>query len=485
MRSRLLLICLFVGWFLTRSASANMLDGPPIVLSQGEQKILTIPDLRRFSIGSPILRATPPPQFKRDPGKNLLMIKGVSPGLTDLVVWKDDGTVEKRSVQVLKGGRDELSPALLRSLSRLNEVEILFTGKGAVLRGEVQSHKEAEILNGITKSFPDLIHDETEINEELLHQATADLRKWIDTSQLGGRLTLGQTGAQLWIRGTASSPSDKQSLIRKAKAIFGGVQVELDTLPDHAPTVYFRVFLLELKRNHFQTLGLSWPLGIPDAVQITSGSIQDLMQIHLAIQSLEGTGHARILSKPEVVVRAPGEAELFVGGELPIQIQNRYFSNVSWKNYGLTLKLKVSHVTGEKIRLDIFTELSHLDPQISQSQVPGFQSNRMKTQVDATFGAPLLLSGLLQQKVREEVKGLPILKNIPVLGALFGSTDYLNEQSELVAILYPGLAPPPVKIGHRFNTVGSEKIPAPRNWKNPTVKTKPGESENYPWNLLE
>jgi pilus assembly protein CpaC len=53
-----------------------------------------------------------------------------------------------------------------------------------------------------------------------------------------------------------------------------------------------------------------------------------------------------------------------------------------------------------------------------------------------------MLSGLLQDKIREEARGLPFLRNIPVLGALFGSEEFLKDRSELVVILLPTTSPP-------------------------------------------
>lgn len=466
----------------TAAEALAPLQRAPIIIAQGEQRVVRIPDLKRFSIGSPILRALPLQS------KETLLLKGISPGITDLLVWKQDGSFESRSVQVVKISREEIPPALLKGLTRLSEAEVLFTGKGVVLRGEIQTMNEAAILSGLNRLFADQIQDETELSESLLQAGSLRLQNWLSSSRLSTKLRIEKIGAQLWVRGSTETPEEKSALQRKARAVFAGVQTDIEALPDHAPTVYFRVYLLEIKRNHFHSLGLSWPQNIQDAFRVTTGAIQSSQQINLALQNLEGTGHGRILSKPELVVRAPGEAELFAGGELPIQMQNRYFSNVTWKNYGLTLKLKVSNVTGERIRLDIFTEVSHLDSNISQDRIPGFQSNRMKTQVDARFGVPLLLSGLLQQGLREEVKGLPFLRNLPVLGLLFGSEDYLNEQSELVAILYPHSTPPVVPTGSvesRFRSLPKGRIPPPRNWISPSEERELRDSKEYPWNALE
>jgi pilus assembly protein CpaC len=225
--------------------------------------------------------------------------------------------------------------------------------------------------------------------------------------------------------------------------VFPRAEVELSSLPDGAPTVHFRVYLLEMRRSRFGTLGLSWPASVPGAFQVDLGAIREALSLELAIQALEGEGSVRVLSNPELVVRAPGEAELFAGGEIPVRSTSKFRSDVTWKAYGLTLKLKVTHAAGDRVRLEIATEVSHLNPQVVDDPIPGLQSNRMRTQVDARFGEPLLLSGLLQEGTREQARGLPVLRRLPVLGRLFGSEDYLNERSELVAILVPRSSPPP------------------------------------------
>jgi pilus assembly protein CpaC len=137
------------------------------------------------------------------------------------------------------------------------------------------------------------------------------------------------------------------------------------------------------------------------------------------------------------------------------------------------------------VRLDILTEVSHLDPQIAVGKVPGLQANRMKTQVDAQYGRPLLLSGLLQQNLRTEARGLPALRNIPVLGALFGSEDYLNEKSELVAILVPSNELPKNPMERITRILPKGPMPSSRVPADPAQERALQESSNYPWNVLE
>ena len=195
-----------------------------------------------------------------------------------------------------------------------------------------------------------------------------------------------------------------------------------------------------------------------------------------------------MLSQPELVVRAPGDAELCAGGELPIKTNTQYSSQLFWKSYGLTLKLHVTEVTSKQVRADVFTEVSHLDQSNTLDDLPIVQANRMKTQVDAEIGKPLLLSGLLQQDSREQAKGLPFLRKLPVLGKLFESRDYLEARSELVAVLYPTFNLQ-LENTQKWSTPGTRFprgiAPIPRI-SSPTLKRAvQKEIDNNPWVVFE
>lgn len=472
-----------------KSPPADFKEGPPLILGQGEQRILRIEGLSKFSIGSDIVRShpLPTPNGRKIPGaESKLLLKGVRPGASDLWIWKTDGTSEYRAVHVEKSTLEAPSSALDRALSRLEEVEILRSGTGIILRGEILSSSEGARVAAIAQGFSKEVHDETEAALPYLDDSQTRLQAWLRTSTYSTRLRIERVDRNIWLRGSIERPNEQDAVRRRAKAIFPLIQFDVESLPDAAPTVHFKVFLLELKRSGFTRLGVEWPIGQEGAFSLTTRGLQNLLKLDLAVHALEGEGLLKVLSNPELVVRAPGEAELFAGGEIPIKVESRFSANVSWKKYGLILNLKVTHVAGDKIRLDISTEVSHLDLSIStDGKIPGLQANRMKTQVDARYQVPLLLSGLLQQDMREEARGLPFLRRIPILGALFGSDDYLNERSELVAILLPSGTPPPAPMHHFHALSPRGAVPPPRNWVDPREEQALRESPNYPWNALQ
>jgi Flp pilus assembly secretin CpaC len=414
-----------------------------------------------------------------------LLIKGVAPGISDLWVWKDDGESEHRTVRVEKTSVSELAPGLEKALGRLDETEVLLTGAGVVLTGQVTSVRESARIRALLDAFAKDVRDETEPADALLKDAESRIDRWIQANPAARGLKLEREGKALFVRGALEAPSRRAWAERELRRLYPMVNLELDSLPDTDPTVHFRVFLLELKKSRFHTLGLSWPAAQAGAFRVTTSGIEDALSLDVALNALEGDGSLKILSNPELVVRAPGEAELFAGGELPIHARSAYYSSVTWKNYGLTLHLKVIQSSGERVRLEIFTEVSSLDPSISQDDIPGIQANRMRTQVDARYGTPLLLSGLLQQNIREQAKGLPLLRRLPVLGALFGSEDYMNERSELVAILLPASAPPANPMDRLIRLTPKGVAPPPRQWLSPEQERALRQSPEWPWNALQ
>jgi pilus assembly protein CpaC len=468
---------IFLSLLCTIALAQSETESPPVYLGVGEQRLLNLPGLKKFSIGNPIIKTT------NAPGQDRLLIKGIQSGVTDLWVWKSSDQTEHRSVVVEKVHETN---SLLKALSQLQDVEIIYAGGSIILRGEVNNIKESAKIEAAALGFPKQIINETLLSENLLNSGAQDLEKWLANSPHKNSLRLERIGKSLWIRGGIANPKEKSKIEAEIHHIFPATEIEINSFPDHAPTIHFKVYLLELKKNQFSAFGIKWPDFQEGAFRVTTSSISDLLQLNLTLNELEGDGDARILSTPELVVRAPGEAELFAGGEIPVKMQRLHFENVLWKSYGLKLKLKVTHIAGSSVRLDIEAEVSHLDQTIGVDKIPGIQSSRMKTQVDANMGMPLLLTGLLQSGTREQARGLPFLRSIPLLGLLFGSEDYLNERSELVAILLPSSQPPAAPM-QRIHPHGFPQgpVPPPRDWLSLKKIQALQSSAQYPWNVFE
>lgn len=480
----ILLAILGTQLVLASNVTQAPIEKPEILLGLGEQRLVLFPGLNRYSIGDSFIFRTLRVDKKIPQSEDSLLLKGVAPGVSDLWIWLRNGTAIHRSIRVVKWKESDVSVPLMKAAAPLEEVEVIPTGKGLLIRGEIASVKELLHVETIKRAFPDETRDITSLSPPLLNLGLTRLKAWLESASDLQMLRVESYADTPWIRGSVSSAAELASIKRASLAVFPRIEFDVSALPDAAPTVSFRVFLLEAKRDEFTSFGLNWPEQ-SQAFQIMPWGIENTMKIDVALQALAKNGSVRVLSKPILAVRAPGEAELFSGGELPVVHQSRYGSKVEWKKFGLTLKLIVTHFAGNRVRLEVQTEVSEIDAQIAADQVPGLRANRLRTQIDAEFGRPLLLSGLLHEGWREQARGLPILRDIPILGALFGSEDFLNEQSELIAILLPHSQPPPAPM-HRFESswpVG--RVPAPRNWISPSEERALENDFDFPWNALQ
>ena len=456
-------------------ATSETLHGAPLFLEVGEQRILTFPKINRFSVSSSKIM-----HYVRIAGQNAILIKALKPGLATLFVSTAKNASETHSIRIEAKKNSPYPHALLQALNLIQTTEVIDGGDRYLLRGQIHSLTEAHAVANLKERFPTFILDETTRSPTELARTARNLKK-ILASHPG--VVLEASEGTLVVRGGISTSTLKDSITRQIHTIDPLVLVELQTVKDTDPTLYFKVFLLEVKKELITQLGMEWPPTRPATLNL-SGQFLAGDSIDLTIHALTQKGLVRVLSSPELVVKAPGQAELFAGGEIPIRQHTKNSDSVTWKNIGLSLKLDVKEYGGERVRLTIETEMSHRDESLGNDQIPGIQTNRIKTLVDGTLGKPLLLSGLLQEDLRSTTKGIPGLSAIPVLGSLFSSEDYQNSRSEFVAILLPERNLP----SHPMERISSDYprgyLPVPRNHLSLEDKDQVKQSANYPWNVL-
>lgn len=162
---------------------------------------------------------------------------------------------------------------------------------------------------------------------------------------------------------------------------------------------------------------------------------------------LEGNNLARVLAKPELIVQAGETAEFLVGGEVPIPVaQNENTITVEYKEFGVRLKFSPIITESGEIQMTVAPEVSNIDPYAGVAtggiEVPGFRSRKAATTVTLAEGQSFVIGGLLQDNISTNVKKIPLLGDIPILGALFRSTSYEKDQTELAILVTPTFVEP-------------------------------------------
>ncbi|WP_319380751.1 type II and III secretion system protein [Thiomicrorhabdus sp.] len=162
---------------------------------------------------------------------------------------------------------------------------------------------------------------------------------------------------------------------------------------------------------------------------------------------MEGNQLARVLAKPELIVQAGETAEFLVGGEVPIPVsQNTDAITVKYKEFGVRLRFSPVITDSGEIQMTVAPEVSNIDETAGQSTgsitVPGFRSRRASTTVTLAAGQSFVIGGLLQDNFSSSVSKIPLLGDIPIIGALFRSTTYEKNQSELAILVTPTFVDP-------------------------------------------
>lgn len=162
---------------------------------------------------------------------------------------------------------------------------------------------------------------------------------------------------------------------------------------------------------------------------------------------LETNGLAKVLAEPTLVTLSGQEARFLAGGELPIPLSSTFGQvQVEWKKFGIQLQFTPTVIAGDTIHLAMMTEVSEIDSTlaitIGGSSVPGLTTRRSETTIRLGDGQSFAVAGLLSDKTRSTIERVPFLGSLPILGALFRSTEFRRDETELLVIVTARLAAP-------------------------------------------
>jgi pilus assembly protein CpaC len=208
--------------------------------------------------------------------------------------------------------------------------------------------------------------------------------------------------------------------------------------------------------NPFSLLGQA----LSEGQSFQFGSLKQGNSVEGVIRAMERTGMIRTLAEPNLTAVSGESAKFLAGGEFPVPVARDKDGNVQieFKPFGVGLGFTPVVLSEGRISLRISTEVSEITGEnafVSQGGVvfdsngnllsvpgitiPGLRVRRAETTVELPSGGSLVMAGLLQQQLKQNIDGIPGLKNVPVLGSLFQSRDYQNGETELVVIVTPYL----------------------------------------------
>ena len=186
------------------------------------------------------------------------------------------------------------------------------------------------------------------------------------------------------------------------------------------------------------------PHGKGNGILVPASSISGAIGSCLAatLQAFERTGLLRTLAEPTLTAISGETADFLAGGEYPIPTADKNNTiTVTYKKFGVSVAFTPLVMAESRISLKVSSEVSELtnDGAVTTTNfaIKALKVRRANTTVELPSGGSMVIAGLISDATRQSIEGLPGLKNLPILGALFQSRDFKKAETELVIIVTP------------------------------------------------
>ena len=362
----------------------------------------------------------------------------------------------------------------------------IFIGSPKVANAVVRSPRKLFILaleNGQTTiTALDSAGKQIAVIEVSTGKNIVELGQILKTAMPSSNIAVRTVSNTIILTGSVDSPGEAQQALDIAKGFVGssggwwtgtgeGSVVNSISIRTR-DQVMVRVTVAEIQRNVLKTLGVTssqasggWgSFSSANSPTLNGGQGLGANVLNLGngnfggtLQAFERSGVGRILAEPSVTAVSGESAKFTAGGEIPIPSgqsctvdpttsRNICTVSVTYRPYGVTLNFTPVVQSEGRIQLRIATEVTEVDNQqqftYGSTSVPGFRTRKHETTVELPSGGSVASAGLISVRSAQAINGLPGLMNLPILGSLFRSRDYLRNETELMIVVTPYITKP-------------------------------------------
>ncbi len=291
---------------------------------------------------------------------------------------------------------------------------------------------------------------------------TDDLQSAIDRAVPSAQVDATNVNGRIRVSGTVKDSVDLERVLGIASQYSEQPVINAVRVTD-PQQVQLDVRILEVSRNAGRELGVNLTqtrngstnvkTGSPTSGEVPFGTfVGNILSVaggdvNIVINALEAKGLARRLANPTLVTTSGIEANFVVGGEVPISKavigeNGSVGSETDYREYGVRLNFRPVVLDDSQISLRIRPEVSDIDTSINVAGQPAFISRKADTTVTLRDGQSFAIAGLLQVDNERNIKQVPWIGQIPILGTLFRSSAFNKEETDLVILVTPRLVKP-------------------------------------------
>lgn len=226
--------------------------------------------------------------------------------------------------------------------------------------------------------------------------------------------------------------------------------------------VKLEALILEIRKSKEDNLGITWSgdgylNGVPGLFYFGQtatqnpggwGGILNRQNINGALKALITNNEAKILSRPNTITLSGDKASILAGGQIPVPVSSDNGTiSVSWKDYGVKLEISPEVNSEGLITTRIMAESSALDwgnavAVTGDITVPALTITKGESSIALSSGQTMAIGGLIKNEQSKVINKIPIIGDLPIIGRLFKSTDFIKGQTELLILVTPTIVDP-------------------------------------------
>jgi pilus assembly protein CpaC len=372
----------------------------------GETRVIAEPNAGRLAVGNgKALSAA-----VMDDKEILLIANEV--GVSSLHIWTRNGRNRRIKVTIMPGDTARITREIRTFLATIPNTQSSVIGDKVIVEGDNLSDRDLGKIDELAKRYPQILNFTNRIGWEKMIVMDVRVVEFPTKSLREIGLKWNTTGG----------------------IAMGGVWQPFS----RGNTAPYAINLVNGQTNPAPITGNpnSPVQGIPLPSNFTALSVLN-MGLNAQLNLMEQNGTASILARPTLSARSGAKASFLAGGEFPYSVSNVNGTTIVFKPYGIRLDIEPRVDHNGVIRAKIMSEVSDIDNSISTIAGPALRTRKTETEFNVMQGGTIVLSGLLKRDTGTSIDKVPFLGDIPVLGALFRSKRFQNDETELVVFVTP------------------------------------------------
>ncbi len=419
-----------------------------ISLAVGQQRVITAQGMTRVAVAKDSVADV------KVLTQNQVLITAIAPGQTEVTIFRGSNAQLKYAVSVSAADIKAVLRDVKKMIGDREGITVTPQGDRIFLEGYALTLDDMQRVEQIAALYPSVVKNQVKLDPSAKNLVAQQLNSALQRAGLRGAVAT-VVGSTVFVEGKVDSDGD----MKKAELVMKSMGENIQNLLTLGSTkmIALDVEFMEVSTSAMDTIGITYQLNISGTPQVTFNASRvwlpagqpDALNLGgtLTAQSTFGFGFlltdgiVRTLARPRLVCASGKTASFLAGGEIPIPLITANTVSLQYKEYGIRLSM-TPVADARAIHLDIEAEVSDIDESVAVQNIPGLLSRKVKTSIAVRSGETIALSGLLSSVSQKNVSKLPLLGQIPILGELFKSHQFIDKKTDLVIFVTPRLVDP-------------------------------------------